>query len=153
MRSIVPGTLALILAAALLPPPLAAQQPRTINLVGTDTLTYSLPAISAKPGEVLQVVLRTMSMQPKTQLAHNFVLLRPAADVNAFITAASRAKQAEYVPADFKPHVIVATSMAGAGETVRATFKAPAKAGTSPYVCSYPGHFGGGMKGTLIVKP
>jgi azurin len=92
-------------------------------------------------------------MQPKTQLAHNFVLLKPAADVNAFINAASRAKEQDYVPATFKPQVIVATGMAGAGETVRATFKAPAKAGTYPYVCSYPGHFGGGMKGTLVVKP
>jgi hypothetical protein len=60
MRSIVPGIFALILAAALLPPPLAAQQPRTVNLVGTDALTYSLLAISAKPGEVLQVVLRRL---------------------------------------------------------------------------------------------
>ena len=42
--------------------------------------------------------------------------------------------------------------LAGAGETVEVTFKVPAAAGEYPYICSFPGHFQAGMKGTLAVK-
>ena len=42
--------------------------------------------------------------------------------------------------------------MAANGQEVSTTFKAPAKPGTYPYICTFPGHFFAGMKGTLIVK-
>ena len=44
------------------------------------------------------------------------------------------------------------TALAGAGESVEITFKAPAKPGTYTFVCSFPGHFALGMRGTLTVK-
>ena len=42
--------------------------------------------------------------------------------------------------------------MAGPGETVDVTFKVPAKAGSYPFTCTFPGHSAAGMKGTLVVK-
>jgi len=139
------------LAAATLTP-LAAETARSIKLTGTDALAFSLPTITAKPGELLTVVLRTMSMQPADQLAHNFVLLKPTAKVDAFIMAAAMARTEGHLPAKLKDQVIVASALAAAGETTSATFRAPAQPGRYPYVCSFPGHYNGGMKGVLVVQ-
>jgi azurin len=54
--------------------------------------------------------------------------------------------------ADKSKDVIAHTGLAGAGETVEVTFKVPAAAGEYPFLCSFPGHFQAGMKGTLAVK-
>ena len=153
MRALTTLTLSLAFGVAALAPLAANGSGRTVRLVGNDALTYSLPTITAKPGELLTVVLRTMSVQPAHQLAHNFVLLKPTAKVDAFIMAAAMARSENYLPAAQKAQVIVATDMAPAGATVTATFKAPTQPGRYPYVCTYPGHYSGGMKGTLVVQP
>jgi azurin len=144
------GILALALSAGTAP--VDAQAPRVIAISGTDSLAFSMPAITAKPGEPLRVVLATKSMQPKTTMAHNFVLLAPGTDASAFAMMAAMARSTEYIPAALKGKVLVATRMAGAGETVSVDFKAPAKPGTYSYICSFPGHFSGGMRGTLTVR-
>ena len=126
--------------------------PRTIQLKGTDDMKFSVPKILAKPGEELTVVLVAVSSQPKTAMAHNFVLLAQGTDVPKFITAASLARKTEHIPASFAAKVLAKTGLAGGGETVKVTFKAPTTPGTYAYVCSFPGHFTGGMKGELIVK-
>jgi azurin len=152
MRILTTLTLTAGLGVAALAPLSANGNGRTVRLIGNDALTYSLPTITAKPGELLTVVLRTMSVQPAHQLAHNFVLLKPTAKVDAFIMAAAMARGENYLPSSQKAQVIVSTNMAAAGETVTATFKAPTQAGRYPYVCTYPGHYSGGMKGTLVVQ-
>jgi uncharacterized cupredoxin-like copper-binding protein len=48
--------------------------------------------------------------------------------------------------------VVGAPKLAGPGETVVVTFKVPAKAGSYPYMCTFPGHYAAGMKGDLVVK-
>ena len=91
-------------------------------------------------------------MQPKATMAHNFVLLAPGTDPAAFAMMAAMAKATDYIPAALKGKILVATKLAGAGETVSADFKAPTKPGTYTYICSFPGHVSGGMKGTLTVR-
>ena len=152
MRRLTTLTLTLALGLLAMAPLTAADPPRTIRMMGTDALKFSLPTITAKPGEMLTIVLRTMSVQPAHQLAHNFVLLKPTAKVDAYIMAAAMARQENYFPASQKVNVITATTMAAAGETAQVTFQAPEQAGSYPYVCTFPGHYNGGMKGTLIVK-
>ena len=44
------------------------------------------------------------------------------------------------------------TTLAGNGETVEVTFTAPKAPGVYTYICTFPGHFLAGMKGTLTVK-
>ena len=62
------------------------------------------------------------------------------------------ARDTEFVPADLKAQVLAATKIAGPGETVEVTFKVPAKAGSYPFMCTFPGHYAAGMKGMLVVK-
>lgn len=125
---------------------------RTITMEGTDTLKYNPATIRAKPGETLRVVLTTKSQMPKAAMAHNFVLLAEGTEVMKFITDAARARTTEYIPAAHKASILAYTSLAGAGETVEVTFKAPDKPGSYEFVCTFPAHYQGGMKGTLTVQ-
>jgi azurin len=137
----------------------AAQKPaagatkgvRTVDIVGTDDMKFSVTNITAKPGEMIRVRLTTKGAMPKIAMAHNFVLLTKEANTLKFVNAAAMARATDFVPAELKAQIIASTTLAGAGETVEVTFKAPA-AGTYTYLCSFPGHFQAGMKGTLTVK-
>lgn len=124
---------------------------RTIEIQGLDTLKFQPATLRAKPGETIRVVLQVKSMMPKAAMAHNFVLLSPKTDVNAFAQAAARARTTDYIPAAMKGDILAFTGLAGGNETVEVTFTAPKEAGTYPFICTFPAHFQGGMKGQLIV--
>jgi len=125
---------------------------RAVELTGGDDMKYNVTTINAKPGEMIHVVLKSTGTIPKIAMAHNFVLLMLGADVDAFLKSAANAQATDYVPADQKAKVLASTKLAGPGETVEVTFKAPAKPGSYPYMCTFPGHYTAGMKGTLVVK-
>jgi azurin len=146
--------LSLVLAAvvAMSSVHLQAQAPRVVEIEGTDMMKFSVTSITARPGEQLTVRLRVVGKMPKMAMAHNFVLLTASADATAFANAAAMAGATGYIPAARKGDVLANTAMAGAGETVEVTFKAPATAGTYTVLCSFPGHFAAGMRGTLVVK-
>ena len=108
----------------------AAAAPRTVTIKGTDDMKYSVTKIQATPGEEIRVVLTVSSAMAKDAMAHNFVLLDPSADVNAFVTKAAVARKTAFIPASLQDKVLAHTPLAGAGETVEVTFKAPAQAGT-----------------------
>ncbi len=130
----------------------AAKGVRTIEIVGTDDMKFSVTNIAAKPGEQLRVRLVTKGTMPKIAMAHNFILLRKDASAIKFVGASALARETDYIAPEMKDQVIAATALAGAGETVEVTFKVPAATGEYPYVCSFPGHFQAGMRGTLTVK-
>ena len=125
---------------------------RTVEIVGTEDMKFSLATIPAKRGEQIRVRLVVKGAMPKIAMAHNFVLLGKGAKVVDYVTAAMNARATDFIPPDKKADVIAFTGLAGAGETVEVTFKVPNVAGDYPYICSFPGHFQAGMKGTLAVK-
>ena len=129
----------------------AAKGVRTVEIIGTEDMKFSVPTITAKPGEQLRIRLTAKGAMPKIAMAHNVVVLTKTANVTDFVTAAMGARP-NFIPADKKADIIAHTELAGAGETVEVTFKVPAAAGDYPYICSFPGHFQAGMKGTLTVK-
>jgi azurin len=139
-------------AAKQAPAAAAAKGVLTVEIIGTEDMKFSMATITAKPGEQLRVRLVVKGSMPKIAMAHNFVLLNKTAKVVDFATAAMNARTTDFIPADKKADIVAFTGLAGAGETVEVTFKVPAAAGEYPYICSFPGHFQAGMKGTLVVK-
>lgn len=133
---------------------LAAAPPagRLVELTGNDLMKYSVTAITAKPGELLHVKLKNAGTLPKVAMAHNFILLAKGTDASAFANAAATASATGYIPAQLKAKILASTALAGPGETVEVTFKAPAAPGDYTFLCSFPGHFLSGMKGVLTVK-
>lgn len=140
---------AVVVASSLLG---AQAKPRTVQIDGTDQMKFSVTSIEAKPGEQIRVVLRAVGKLPKAAMAHNFVLLAAGANVNDFATKSMTASKTNYIAPELKGQVLASTTLAGAGETVEVTFKAPDKAGSYPFICSFPGHFAAGMRGNLVVK-
>lgn len=132
--------------------PAADGKARTIELTGSEKMKFDKEEIVAKPGETIRIVLKAVGTMPKTIMAHNFVLLKPTADVVEFNKAAFNARPTDFLPPEKKDDIIAATGLAGGGETVEVTFKVPAKAGSYNFICSFPGHFAMGMRGKLIVK-
>jgi azurin len=139
-------------AQAPAPKPSAGAAARTIELQGSDNLKYTPSTITAKPGETIRVVLKTISNMPKMAMSHNFVLLGAKVDVTSFVNDSLRAGATKYIPVARKADILASTGLAGKGETVEVTFTAPKAPGTYTFVCTFPGHFAGGMKGTLTVK-
>ena len=129
----------------------AAGAARTVELVVGDNMKFDQTEIAARPGETLRIVLKSTGTMPKIAMGHNFVLLKPTVDQVEFNKAGFNARETEFIPPAMKDGVIANTVVVGPGETVETTFKVPA-AGRYPYLCSFPGHFALGMRGTLIVK-
>jgi len=130
----------------------ASKGVRTVEIIGTDDMKFSLTTIEAKPGEQIRVRLVTKSAMPKIAMAHNFVLLKKDTSQLKFVSAGVSHRENDYIAPEMKDQVLAKTDMAGGGETVEVVFKAPAAAGDYPYVCTFPGHFQAGMRGTLVVK-
>ncbi len=149
--------LLLLLPLAGLPSPLSAQSPkaaaRTVEIQAGDDMRFTPARITARPGEPLHVVLKNVGTVPKTAMAHNFVLLRKGADPKAVADKSATARDTNYIAASVKAQALASTKLVGPGETADVTFTAPDKPGDYTFICSFPGHFAVGMRGTLVVAP
>lgn len=128
------------------------ETPRVIEVTGTDNMKFDVETMQAQPGETIKVVLKTVSRIPKQAMAHNIVFLHSGVDMRAFVNASAKARDNQYIAPELEDQVLATTDLAGGGETVEVTFTVPMVPGDYEYVCSFPGHFYGGMKGVLIVK-
>jgi azurin len=125
--------------------------PRTVEITANDQMKYSLSTIEAKAGEQLTVVLTNVGTQPKEAMGHNWILLKPGVDAEAFDKAASAAKDTDYFPNAMADQVIAHIPLLGPRKSGEITFTVPA-AGEYTFLCSFPAHFQVGMKGKLVVK-
>jgi len=144
---------------------------RHIEIIGTDDMKFAvrseanglvtgdatgqnfiLESIVAEPGEEIRITLTTISNLPPAAMSHNFVLLEQDADADAFARASLVASDNDYIAPSLEDQVIIHTSMLGNGESDTITFTAPEEAGEHTFLCSFPGHYAGGMIGTLVVE-
>ncbi len=125
---------------------------KVIEMEGTNQLDFTVTEIEVRPGQKVKVKLKTVSDFPKAAMAHNFVLLTADADASAVAVASAKASDNEYIAPEMEDQILAKTGLAGGGETVEVTFTAPEEPGTYEYICTFPGHYSGGMKGTLTVK-
>jgi azurin len=125
---------------------------RRIEIIANDTMKFSIVEIHAKAGERLSVTLVNQGATPKFSMGHNWILVAPSADVDAFLTAAAESATTDYVPSGKRAEILAATKLLGPGEQDTATFVTPAISGRYPFLCSYPGHAQVGMRGVLIVE-
>ena len=125
---------------------------RTVEIIGTDDMKYSVTRITARRGEQLRIRLISKGTIPKVAMAHNVVVLQMGTDVEKFVNAGAPHRAADFIAPAMKDQVIAKTRMAGPGETVDVVFTVPRKAGTYPFVCTFAGHYQAGMKGVLAVR-
>lgn len=125
---------------------------RTVEIVGTDNMKFSVTSIEAEAGEEITIKLTTKSQIPKSAMAHNVVLIDKDANVDEVAMASMQARDNNYIAPNYKDQIVAATALAGGGETVEVTFTVPEESGNYEYICSFPGHYQAGMKGILTVK-
>jgi azurin len=130
----------------------AADPPRTITIIGTDDMKYSVTTITAKPGEKLTIRLMSKGKIPKVAMAHNVVVLKLGTDILKLLKEGAPHRETDFIPPAMANAVIAKTALAGPGEAVQVTFTVPAKPGKYPFICTFAGHYQAGMKGTLVVK-
>lgn len=120
-----------------------------IVIEGNDQMKFNLSEIKVKAGETVTLTLKHVGKLPKAAMGHNWVLLKPGTDINAFGAKASKFKDNGYIPEN-SDAIIAHTELVGGGEETTITFEAP-EAGTYDFICSFPGHYAL-MKGKFIVE-
>ena len=112
-----------------------------------EALQFAPAALNATAGQPVKVTFKNGSAAQQ----HNWVLVKGTdADAQKVDDAGATAGEAAgYIPTD--PNIVSSVKLLNGGESGTATFAAPA-AGSYVFLCTFPGHYVAGMKGTLTVK-
>ncbi|MES1935358.1 plastocyanin/azurin family copper-binding protein [Salinisphaera hydrothermalis] len=145
-RLIVASVLLFVAATAVAAPA------ESFTIVGRNDLRFSQDHITVAPGQKVTIKLVNKSHLPASAMSHNWVLLKQGTDAGAFDNAARSAANNDYIPKSMSNRIIAHTAMVGGGHSDTVTFTAPKKTGDYEYICTFPGHFRAGMKGTLTVS-
>lgn len=129
-----------------------AQEAKVIELKGLNSMEYDKTEITAKPGQKITIRLTAVTDFKPSAMSHNFVLLKQTIDVKAFVQSSVKYSDNDYIDPNFNDQIIAHTAMASGGQTVEVTFTAPKKPSKYMFICTFPGHFLAGMKGTLTVE-
>ncbi|HRQ49502.1 MAG TPA: azurin [Agriterribacter sp.] len=122
----------------------------TLEITGDDVMKFDKAELRAKAGQKVTLTLHHSGKLAKEAMGHNVVILKAGTDVAAFAAKAVGAKDNDYFPESEAASVIAHTKLIGGGESTTIEFTAP-EAGTYPFICSFPGHYGF-MKGDFIVE-
>jgi azurin len=122
----------------------------TLEITGDDVMKFDKAELRAKAGQKVTLTLHHSGKLAKEAMGHNVVILKSGTDVAAFAAKAVEAKANDYFPESEAANVIAHTKLVGGGESTTIEFTAP-EAGTYPFICSFPGHYGF-MKGDFIVE-
>ena len=131
----------------------SAAPPKTIEITGDDFMKFSVMNFEATPGQRVTVRLKNIGEFPKDTMAHNWVLLSKEAFVPRFVEAGSSHPEKDYIAYEQEIYVLAKTKMLGPGESDSVTFTVPRDPGSYEYVCTFPEHYAGGMKGVMTVRP
>jgi azurin len=115
-----------------------------------DQLAFTTAILQAKVGEAMTITFNNKSKA----LQHNWVLVKGGDDVAQQVSEAAviAGLEQEALLAN-NENVLAHTALLKSGETATLTFRAPAEPGQYIYLCTFPGHYLVGMKGTLVVEP
>lgn len=113
-----------------------------IKTEGID-LSYSVPEIKAKAGDILRIQYINES-----DMNHNIVLVKGEEDIRPVGVAALQAIANDWIPEKEMDRIIAFSALAHAGDTVSFSFKVPPP-GIYPYICTYSAHWTQ-MQGRLI---
>jgi len=113
-----------------------------------DELAYDTTSLSAPAGGQIELTFNNHSQFHQ----HNWVLVNGGDDVAMAVyqEALAAGVTNNWLPPD-SPQVVTHTPLVDSGKSAVLTFQAPAQAGTYSYLCTFPGHYLAGMKGSLTI--
>lgn len=123
----------------------------TVYISGDDRMKFSLETFTVKSGDMVRIIFENKGKMPKAAMGHNVVFLVAEVNVNAFVTAASKARNHDYIPVELSAQILAHTKLLGPGERDTIEFTAP-DVGEYAFICSFPAHLFAGMRGMMTVE-
>ncbi len=120
-----------------------------LEIEGDDNMKFDLTELHAKAGKPITLTLKHVGKTKKTEMGHNWIVLKQGTDVDKFAESAIKEVANDYIPQN-DPSIIAHTKLLGGGESDSITFTINEK-GTYDFLCSFPGHHIN-MRGKLIIE-
>jgi azurin len=119
----------------------------TVGCVG-DQLVFDQSALRAPAGLPIELTFNNRSNHHQ----HNWVLVNGGDEeaMAVYEAALAAGLKNDWLPAD-NAQILVHTPLIASGKSATIRFDAPTQAGDYSYLCTFPGHFLAGMKGTLTI--
>jgi azurin len=133
--------------------PGASVAPVSVEL-GVDTATgaaqfsYVQAALEAPAGSTIKLVLSNTT-NPDDEIGHNWVLVQPGQEDAVLASGVAAGDDRDWLD-DKDPGIIAASKLIEGNERNSVSFAAPPP-GTYTFLCTFPKHYAGGMKGTLTI--
>jgi azurin len=124
---------------------------KELEVTGNDEMKFNVEKLEAQVRQQVELTFKNVGTMPKQSMGHNWCLLVKDANSQELLEAGFASASNDYVASDDEDQVIARTKILGPGETETITFTAPASPGSYEYICTFPGHFMAGMKGTLQI--
>ena len=116
---------------------------------GANEFKYSTATLEAPAGSKIRLRF-TNNTNPDDEVGHNWVLVKPGQEESVLANGIAAGDDKDWLNVD-DPGIIAHTRLIEGGERHTITFDAPAP-GVYTYLCTFPEHYAGGMKGTLTIK-
>lgn len=85
----------------------------------------------------------------KDEVGHNWVLVKPGQEAEVMASSKAAGDDKDWLNVD-DPAIVAHTRLIEGGQSNTITFTAAP--GTYTYLCTFPGHYAAGEKGTLVIK-
>lgn len=137
------------------PKPTQPDPPGTVSLeIGTATganeFRYSLDELQV-PADTKKIKLKfTNDTDPKDEVGHNWVLVKPGQTESVLANGITAGDNKDWLNNE-DPGIIAHTRLIEGNQRQTITFDSPAP-GSYEFICTFPEHYAGGMKGTLTVQ-
>jgi azurin len=116
---------------------------------GAEDFHYATDALSAAAGSKITLTFHNRT-NPDDEVGHNWVLVQPGQEDSVLASGTAAGDDNDWLDKD-DPGIIAATALIEGDAKDKITFDAPAP-GTYTFLCTFPEHFAGGMKGTLTIQ-
>lgn len=115
---------------------------------GAEDFHYAADALSAPPGSTITLTLNNLT-NPDDEVGHNWVVVKPGQEAAVLASATTAGDDNDWLDKE-DPGIIAATGLIEGNQKSAVTFDAPAP-GSYTFLCTFPKHYAGGMKGTLTI--
>ena len=115
---------------------------------GAEDFHYGAGALSAPPGSTITLTLNNLT-NPDDEVGHHWVLGKPGQEDAVLASGTAAGDDSDWLDKE-DPGIIAATRLIEGSEKSSVTFDAPAPGGYT-FLCTFPKHYAGGMKGTLTI--
>lgn len=113
-----------------------------------NNMAFSKTTLTAPAGQIVEVSFHNIS----TVFQHNWVLVDGGEEVanQVYESATAAGPKLEYIPTD-TDQILAYTQLTSQGESSTVQFTTPTNPGEYIYLCTFPGHYLAGMKGTFVI--